>query len=230
MRLTGEVRIFDMPADSGNMVSRGFFPTCGSPVHSTNSGMPGMVVVRASSLDDPGVFEPQMVTYAKRAVDGVPSARRKTPCNGRPRADPTARPPHPPPPRAAHGPRRRRRPHRGRRPDAFAGREARAGSSGPATLPATTTFIGRYILGFEYAGVHQIIENHCRSDIAPAGGGLVLQNWRFFIKRYIIPYIQYYIGHPQPRRRVRPWSETSLPDRRRPCPGRQTRPDAAAGS
>lgn len=68
-RATGEVRFFDRPADSGNMVSRGFCPTCGSPVYSTNSGMPGMVFVRASSLDDPGVFQPQMVAYAKRAVD-----------------------------------------------------------------------------------------------------------------------------------------------------------------
>ena len=38
-----------------------------------------------------------------------------------------------------------------------------------ATLPSMTTFIGRYILGLEYAGVRQILENHCRSDIAPAG-------------------------------------------------------------
>ena len=31
--------------------------------------MSGMVFVRASSLDDPGVFQPQMVVYAKWAVD-----------------------------------------------------------------------------------------------------------------------------------------------------------------
>ncbi len=66
--VTGGVRFYDKPADSGNMVSRGFCPTCGSPVYSRNSGIPGVVFVRASSLDDPDVFQPQMVVYAKRDV------------------------------------------------------------------------------------------------------------------------------------------------------------------
>lgn len=75
-QVTGEVRFFDAPADSGNMVSRGFCPTCGSPIYSTNSGMAGMVFVRASSLDDLEVFAPQMVVYTKRAAswDGVDPA------------------------------------------------------------------------------------------------------------------------------------------------------------
>lgn len=67
LRVTGEVKFYDAPADSGNTVSRGFCPTCGSAIYSTNSGMPGMAFVRASSLDDPEVFQPQMVVYAGRA-------------------------------------------------------------------------------------------------------------------------------------------------------------------
>ena len=66
--LTGEVRFYDAPADSGNIISRGFCPTCGSAVYSRNSGMPGLVFLRASSLDDPEVFQPQMIVYAKRAA------------------------------------------------------------------------------------------------------------------------------------------------------------------
>ena len=65
--VTGEVKFFTSPTDSGNQVNRGFCPNCGSAVYSTNSGMPGMVFVRASSLDDPEVFQPQMVVYASRA-------------------------------------------------------------------------------------------------------------------------------------------------------------------
>ena len=65
--ITGEVRFFDKPADSGNVISRGFCPTCGSPVYSRNSGYAGIVFVRASSLDDPEVFRPAMVVYTKRA-------------------------------------------------------------------------------------------------------------------------------------------------------------------
>ena len=64
---TGEVKFFDAPTDAGNTVSRGFCPTCGSAIYSTNSSMPGMVFVRASSLDDLEVFTPQVVVYTKRA-------------------------------------------------------------------------------------------------------------------------------------------------------------------
>ena len=66
LAVTGEVKFFDKPADSGNNISRGFCPTCGSAVFSRNSGMPGMVFIRASSLDDPEVFRPQMIVYTKR--------------------------------------------------------------------------------------------------------------------------------------------------------------------
>jgi len=65
---TGEVTFYDRPADSGNIVSRGFCPTCGSAVFSRNSGSPGMVFPRASSLDDPDVITPQMIVYASRAA------------------------------------------------------------------------------------------------------------------------------------------------------------------
>ncbi|NKB49830.1 MAG: hypothetical protein GKS02_10785 [Alphaproteobacteria bacterium] len=51
---------------TGNMVSRGFCPTCGSAIHSTNSGMPDLAFPRASSLDDLEVFQPQLIVYAER--------------------------------------------------------------------------------------------------------------------------------------------------------------------
>jgi hypothetical protein len=64
---SGEIRFYDHPADSGNIVSRGFCPNCGSALYSTNSGMPGMVFPRASSLDNPEIATPSMVVYASRA-------------------------------------------------------------------------------------------------------------------------------------------------------------------
>ena len=65
--VTGEVRFYDSPADSGNIVSRGFCPTCGAAVYSRNAGMPGLVFPRASSLDDPDLVSPQMAIYTSRA-------------------------------------------------------------------------------------------------------------------------------------------------------------------
>lgn len=66
--LSGAVKSYEKPADSGNMVTRWFCPDCGSAIYSTNSGVPGMVFVRASSLDDPEVFRPQLIVYTDRAA------------------------------------------------------------------------------------------------------------------------------------------------------------------
>lgn len=66
--VTGAVTRYDRSADSGNIVSRAFCPTCGAPVCSLNSAMPQLMFIRASSLDDLEVFKPQVVVYASRAA------------------------------------------------------------------------------------------------------------------------------------------------------------------
>lgn len=63
----GELTVYDRPADSGNVVSRAFCGRCGSAVHSTNVGLPGLVFVRVSSMDEPDLAAPQMTVYASRA-------------------------------------------------------------------------------------------------------------------------------------------------------------------
>jgi len=65
--LTGTLKYFDHPADSGHIVSRGFCPECGAPICSRNSSMEGRVFVRASSLDDLEIAKPHMIVYASRA-------------------------------------------------------------------------------------------------------------------------------------------------------------------
>lgn len=67
--LTGDVKGYARTADSGNLVERFFCPTCGAAVYSRNPGMQGLLALRASSLDDPEVFKPQMHVY----VQGAPS-------------------------------------------------------------------------------------------------------------------------------------------------------------
>lgn len=69
MRTEGEIRFFVKPADSGNVVRRGFCPQCGSALYSTNDAMPGVVFLRASSLDGPAPVTAQMSVYASRAPD-----------------------------------------------------------------------------------------------------------------------------------------------------------------
>lgn len=73
--LEGEASRWDMMADSGNLKTRGFCPTCGSPVWLTFSAMPEVFTIHATSLDEPARYQPQMVTYTMRghAWDELPA-------------------------------------------------------------------------------------------------------------------------------------------------------------
>lgn len=55
---TGPVAAFDKTADSGNLVTRRFCPTCGTQLFSDSTGRPGLTVVRVGTLDDPSVVTP----------------------------------------------------------------------------------------------------------------------------------------------------------------------------
>jgi hypothetical protein len=66
VKLEGEAKRWDIVGDSGNVKTRAFCPTCGSPVYMTFAAMPDIFTVRAASLDDPGLYKPQLVTYVVR--------------------------------------------------------------------------------------------------------------------------------------------------------------------
>jgi hypothetical protein len=63
------------PGQSGNLNGR----TCGTPVYLTFVAMPELIAVNATSLDDPGQFNPQVVTYIIRghAWDTIGSSLQK---------------------------------------------------------------------------------------------------------------------------------------------------------
>jgi hypothetical protein len=64
----GEATQWDIVGDSGNVKTRAFCPTCGSPVYMTFAAAPVVFTVHAASLDDPGRYRPQAVTYTARGV------------------------------------------------------------------------------------------------------------------------------------------------------------------
>lgn len=66
--VTGETKTFSKPADSGGMVERHFCPNCGSMMLDKSTGMPGVVVLNAAVLDDPEVFKPQSVVFARSGL------------------------------------------------------------------------------------------------------------------------------------------------------------------
>jgi hypothetical protein len=64
IHVTPSAREFACKADSGNDIVRAFCPTCGSGIYSRNAGMPHLMFLRGSALDDPSLFAPQLAVWA----------------------------------------------------------------------------------------------------------------------------------------------------------------------
>jgi hypothetical protein len=67
LKVTGAMKYYESKTDSGGTISRGFCPDCGTPILSKTTGMPDALVVKAGSLDDPKLFQPQIVLYTASA-------------------------------------------------------------------------------------------------------------------------------------------------------------------
>lgn len=69
VRFTGEVATLRKTADSGNIVERGFCPSCGSQMYSKTVEPAGAMPmrIRAGTLDDPELMAPQSVIWASSA-------------------------------------------------------------------------------------------------------------------------------------------------------------------
>lgn len=66
VKCEGEATHWDVVGDSGNVKTHAFCPACGSPVYLTFKAMPDLFTIHAASLDDPGRYSPQAVTYHAR--------------------------------------------------------------------------------------------------------------------------------------------------------------------
>ena len=64
--ITGEAKAWVVAGDNGNRKSHAFCPTCGTPVYLTFVDAPEPIAIHAGSLDDPGQFNPRMITYSIR--------------------------------------------------------------------------------------------------------------------------------------------------------------------
>ena len=78
LKVAGELRAYSRPGSSGNEVTRLFCPICGAGVLSKGA-RPGVVMLRAGTLDEPEHFKPMASIYASRAPswdmprDGLPT-------------------------------------------------------------------------------------------------------------------------------------------------------------
>jgi len=69
LTMTGEVRIYESVADSGNAMRRGFCPTCGTPLTSAAESRPHLIFIRSGALDDPNLLGPQATIWTSQAPD-----------------------------------------------------------------------------------------------------------------------------------------------------------------
>ena len=58
----GETTTFSR-SDLDAPVTRHFCPTCGTAIGSEAPGVPGAIIVKVGTLDDPSIFQPQMAIY-----------------------------------------------------------------------------------------------------------------------------------------------------------------------
>lgn len=65
--LTGKLTEYQKPGGSGQPITRRFCPVCGSKIATTAAAMPGVMLLTASSLDDPEKFTSQMSIFTSRA-------------------------------------------------------------------------------------------------------------------------------------------------------------------
>jgi hypothetical protein len=72
VQFDGELGKYQMIADSGNTVERGFCPKCGAQMYSRTVSPPGMPMrVRAGTLDNPELMAPQSIIWADSAPGWV---------------------------------------------------------------------------------------------------------------------------------------------------------------
>lgn len=66
--IKGSVKYFTSKGGSGSDVNRGFCPNCGSQLFGKPAAMPGLIGVRAGTLDNPSSFRPKVDIFTSHAA------------------------------------------------------------------------------------------------------------------------------------------------------------------
>lgn len=66
--ICGEAKYFESISDNENIHRRGFCPKCGSQLFSKFSSMPGMIGIKAGTLDNPSNYVPTLDFYVANAA------------------------------------------------------------------------------------------------------------------------------------------------------------------
>ena len=72
MTLTGALTTYEDRGETGGVVLRRFCPLCGSPVLSEADAAPGLVLIKAGTLDDASWLDPSMHVWCSSAQPWSP--------------------------------------------------------------------------------------------------------------------------------------------------------------
>ena len=67
LAVDGVTATFSKPTDSGRTIRNTFCPICATTIFTSPSGLPGLSLIRAGSLDDSGAVAPQVNMYVVSA-------------------------------------------------------------------------------------------------------------------------------------------------------------------
>ena len=67
LEISGQTTIYVTTGESGAKVHRYFCGICGSPIYSLPDGMPGMIFLKAGTLDDTSWLEPELEIWTDTA-------------------------------------------------------------------------------------------------------------------------------------------------------------------
>jgi hypothetical protein len=68
VHIAGEAKYFASTSDSGNIHSRGFCPSCGSQLFAKFSNLPGMLGIKAGTLNEASHYIPMLDFYTASAA------------------------------------------------------------------------------------------------------------------------------------------------------------------
>tara|TARA_Y100000994_G_scaffold243447_1_gene241808 strand:+ start:2587 stop:2997 length:411 start_codon:yes stop_codon:yes gene_type:complete len=81
---TGEVNNYTHLSDAGNNMTKYFCPKCGSQVFGKNSGRPGIITIRAGTVNEKDIIKPIRNLFLKSKVPSTPINSNLEACEGMP--------------------------------------------------------------------------------------------------------------------------------------------------
>ena len=82
--ITGEVNNYTHLSDAGNNMTKYFCPKCGSQVFGKNSGRPGIITIRAGTVNEKDIIKPIRNLFLKSKVSSTPINSNLEACEGMP--------------------------------------------------------------------------------------------------------------------------------------------------